>query len=821
MSAVAWERRPARDRLAPFALLTAVDCVAVATLARCFSGPGELMVLVPACLVAHLLAGGGRRLASRMAGARSARAALGASGPAGAVPAGVVPLGAESDGGRALRRALSVGGWVAAVIVGGLLPLVAVDGGTWHAVHAQLGSAWHIFSDKIAPVAETPGLVIAAGWASAAVALASEILYSDVGLPAVLALVPAFDVVVFAGTLGTPTGRAFELVALAGLAISFLVESQGDRRPARPVVSARVDGDAPVVSRGHRRTRGVTLPAVTVLAAVAAGVIGPVLPGATSAPLVAWHGAAAGRAVGGAPGTGSGSGGSSYSISGLVSVAEQEIDNPDTSLLTIHSATATREVLFTLDRFNGIEWSRIVTGAGQSRAVPSFRGSVPQIAAHPPAATTNGDGQVDVEQAIHVDGLSGPWLPVPASPESVLGDGTPSELGADGPVVASVPLTRGLEYAVRAVLPPTSSVLGTALLGSEPADDPDLALPRPVPSNLVTLAHEIVVGASNLDQEALDLQDYFLSGAFRYELPKVAPTGAVADTTQSYAALEAFLFHSRVGYCQQFATAYAVLARIDGLPTRIAVGFLPGQRVAPDTYVVTGTDVHAWPEVDFPEYGWVTFEPTPSSPGNGIAPPSTTVPPTTIVPVGGGTTTTTRPRANIVGPPKTAGKGGSKPPAVHHRHRSSRSPRGGTSGLTDLLAALFALGIAWVIAVPSWRAVLARSQRQDPGRATRGAWDAALVTLAAAGAHRRRSETHREFAQRVRSLGILNEEANGALTRLAEREDRLLYGRGEVDERSALTARAESALVRRAARRRIAWWQQLFMVVDPRDLLGG
>lgn len=175
---------PKRFGLSPWIFLTATDVVAIGTLARCYSGPGELVLAVPVCVLIHLFAGGGRRLAT-MRALRSS------------------PPGAPRS------RTLGPFGWGLAMLVGFLVPLVALDGhtfsyglplaGTWHVVDGQLTVAWSIFSNKLAPVVEAPGLVLATAWAAGAVALASEVLYADVGLPAILALVPAFDVVVFTG----------------------------------------------------------------------------------------------------------------------------------------------------------------------------------------------------------------------------------------------------------------------------------------------------------------------------------------------------------------------------------------------------------------------------------------------------------------------------------------------------------------------------------------------------------------------------------------------------------------------------------------------
>ena len=73
-----------------------------------------------------------------------------------------------------------------------------------------------------------------------------------------------------------------------------------------------------------------------------------------------------------------------------------------------------------------------------------------------------------------------------------------------------------------------------------------------------------------------------------------------------------FLFTSRAGHCEYFASAMAVMLREIGIPSRYAMGFLPGEfnDVGGD-YIIRASDAHAWVEVFFPGYGWLTFDPTP------------------------------------------------------------------------------------------------------------------------------------------------------------------------------------------------------------------
>jgi protein-glutamine gamma-glutamyltransferase len=78
--------------------------------------------------------------------------------------------------------------------------------------------------------------------------------------------------------------------------------------------------------------------------------------------------------------------------------------------------------------------------------------------------------------------------------------------------------------------------------------------------------------------------------------------------------LDTFLFgKDRIGYCQQFSGAMALLLRMGGVPARVASGFAPGSfdRKRKE-YVVRDLDAHSWVEAYFPGYGWVPFDPTPS-----------------------------------------------------------------------------------------------------------------------------------------------------------------------------------------------------------------
>ncbi|MEN8112952.1 MAG: transglutaminaseTgpA domain-containing protein [Actinomycetota bacterium] len=101
------------------------------------------------------------------------------------------------------------------------------------------------------------------------------------------------------------------------------------------------------------------------------------------------------------------------------------------------------------------------------------------------------------------------------------------------------------------------------------------------------------------------------SGGFVYDL-EVTPPGHGDDV------LAAWLFDDseenvgyRRGYCEQFATSMAVMTRSIGIPTRVVLGFTPGERTGEDEVLVLDRNAHSWVELWIPEVGWVSFDPTP------------------------------------------------------------------------------------------------------------------------------------------------------------------------------------------------------------------
>ena len=72
---------------------------------------------------------------------------------------------------------------------------------------------------------------------------------------------------------------------------------------------------------------------------------------------------------------------------------------------------------------------------------------------------------------------------------------------------------------------------------------------------------------------------------------------------------------AREGFCQQYATAMALLLRSINIPARVVIGFTAGTPDQNDAtlFHVSTSDIHSWVEVPFGQYGWLTFEPTPGA----------------------------------------------------------------------------------------------------------------------------------------------------------------------------------------------------------------
>lgn len=132
-----------------------------------------------------------------------------------------------------------------------------------------------------------------------------------------------------------------------------------------------------------------------------------------------------------------------------------------------------------------------------------------------------------------------------------------------------------------------------------------LQLPSSLDPRIPELARQITARATANYDKAAALEAY-LRSRFAYTLNLTGKPGNDP--------LAQFLFVTRAGHCEYFASAMAVMLRTLDIPSREVNGFLPGEYndVAGD-YIVRASDAHSWVEAYFPGSGWLTFDPTPAA----------------------------------------------------------------------------------------------------------------------------------------------------------------------------------------------------------------
>ena len=352
-----------------------------------------------------------------------------------------------------------------------------------------------------------------------------------------------------------------------------------------------------------------------------------------AAPLVPGYGADPGFG-GGSDGFGRGD---RVALNPLVSIQPSLNQTPAIPLFKVKAGEPAYWRITALDTYSGTVWTADPRGAA-----PEISGNTIPITV--PAATSR-----TLRQQFTIGRLSGPWLP--AAYEAIRVDRRRSVRLE--PVTRSLVLGDALRSGQRVdvtsrLASPTAEQLDRITTQDMLADSIGrnfLGLPGDAaPPELRAATLQITAGASTLFRKAVAIQNHLRT--FEYD-------DQVANG-HSYRTMSQFLLQVRRGYCEQFSATMAVLARIIGIPSRVAIGFAAGEAIGADEYQVTTKHSHAWVELYFPGHGWLAFEPTPRSevtitPSyttpqalNPTAEPTTTAQPTTD-PTGSASPTTIDP----------------------------------------------------------------------------------------------------------------------------------------------------------------------------------
>jgi transglutaminase-like putative cysteine protease len=252
---------------------------------------------------------------------------------------------------------------------------------------------------------------------------------------------------------------------------------------------------------------------------------------------------------------------------------------------------------------------------------------------------------VEVATTIRIKNLSQPWLPAPTTPSfaTAFDEADNASLRVrrlDGSIFLPGDTTYpGMEYAIVAEVPRYDAATLASLIRTQDgtlsplfqaAEDGGAFVPAPseplepleldrmefwtdVPDdlgpNVEALASEVTTNLETNYEKALALEQYFrFSGDFTYatDVPPEYTTASVADWLTDDANP-----YIRTGYCEQFATSMALMARTLGLPSRVVLGFTAGVPINDTTVVVMDKNAHSWVEIWVPELGWMSFDPTP------------------------------------------------------------------------------------------------------------------------------------------------------------------------------------------------------------------
>ncbi|WP_392508343.1 transglutaminaseTgpA domain-containing protein [Naumannella halotolerans] len=234
----------------------------------------------------------------------------------------------------------------------------------------------------------------------------------------------------------------------------------------------------------------------------------------------------------------------------------------------------------------------------------------------PPPGLTDAP-EPSIETQLQITEFNSQYLPLPYPTDRFDAPGDwaydPESLMVLGAGANYESATANLQYSVQSYPEePDGAGLSQAEAGTPSDYQLTGEVPADLPPEIIDLTNEVTAGASTPALKAAAIQSYLRSDEFSYSLEPSDSSG--------YDALSEFLLEDKAGFCVQFAASMAVMARISGIPSRMAVGFLPGTQVG-DNYEVTIRNMHAWPELYFEDYGWVRFEPTPSV----ASPPAWTV----------------------------------------------------------------------------------------------------------------------------------------------------------------------------------------------------
>ena len=694
-------------------------------------------------------------------------AALGAGSRALGMPLPFVPLA------QALGLILTLTALYAAPLAWArILPTVS----SWDALQSIARQGLVDAQAFQAPVPTFPGMVMLAVAALGLVALATDTLFVSVRSP-LLAGLPLLATYVVTSALisGQVPWWTFPVCAAGWLLVLAADQRERVRDWGHLPGSTRIRG----LSAGARRTGLVAI--------ATAALVALLLPAAAGNP---WG-------QGGSGGSGDGDAvaesADAVILSPLVSMRRSLLQANDTEVLTYRTQAPNPSYLrvTALETFDGTTWrQREGLESGRDEGVPLPGNVLSAFTSLDDSNRVRGGDSFTYD--IDVSRLANAYLPLPY-PVSQIDD--VSGLGADwrldpstGVAFSDGIAASDLSYSVAALDPRIQS--GQLRDAQAATGDfwPLLNLPGGLSPRITELAADLTRSAQTPYDKAVALQRWFTrDGGFTYSTD--VRSGMDADYLAQF-------LDDRVGYCEQFAGAMAVMARTLGIPSRVVVGFTQGSQDEDGTWRVTVRDAHAWPELWFDGVGWARFEPTPRSGGTVLTPEYARTPAASAA----GSEAIERRTPRDLDTVDAAGAGGPDLAGIVR-----------TSVLVGLLIGGVALLVA--LALPMVRRVVRRRRRlsaREPVAVVEGAWAEVGDLAVDLGQPWSPFSTPRQAADRL-ARGMPEAPA-GALRRLRQEVERVRYAEpvsGRMSAERAEAVRADLRIVTAELRGRVRWQSRL------------
>lgn len=191
--------------------------------------------------------------------------------------------------------------------------------------------------------------------------------------------------------------------------------------------------------------------------------------------------------------------------------------------------------------------------------------------------------------------------------EVIFDDGNALSINRDDSLTFSKGIYDGESYTIRVQKPLPYGTLTSLGIDKKKSDIDDLELYLQIPEDKITertkaLTKEIVKGKNNDFEKAMAIENHLRSN-YKYNLN-------VNQVPENKEFIDYFLFEEGEGYCTYYATAMAIMLRLEGIPSRYIEGYLAQDLIEPGIYEVSHSNAHAWVEAFIEPVGWMTFEPT-------------------------------------------------------------------------------------------------------------------------------------------------------------------------------------------------------------------